>query len=526
MSLQSSSCSSSSLGEKNHDGISSSSLDAQYCGISSSNWKRQLHLELQDEITEAKEMCLIAIEECRQVSHERSIDPGTMEMLECYMGYLSDTHSDKSRTALNSIKEWIHFTASSVTRGQSSLNLIPIEMVVRPVQFFRWKRPADLNGAYWWWLKSQVLAKTFNRCYMKNLVEESVSCPTRSDTALDSRKSDSGQCILLKPVTAGFVQASGYKLLQSELFPLIQSWRKQVQLASEKAPCDSVNDIWSIVNLSDCLAGAAPVPGAEGSIPNPFTIPKDDISSLSLYLELNDSPCTTPTDDIWSPSPYLELNDSPFTIPTDDIWSPSPYLELNDNPWATPTDYISSLSPYFELSDSPSTKKMKRSFDAVATNFIPLSDADMSTARIKTNQALEEEIRGINQRLLDTMVTIIRDGNSGTMVNCSFNTVTISPKRPIEPLHLLIPENYPQSSPTVLLETRPGDDEFSVKGKSRLEVCLGSLHQPLSLEDIAKSWGACVRGVITEYAMQNGGGSFSSRYGTWETVSNDEYVLF
>ncbi|CAN1814575.1 Mediator of RNA polymerase II transcription subunit 15a, partial [Linum perenne] len=286
------------------------------------------------------------------------------------------------------------------------------------------------------------------------------------------------------------------KLDNSVTLPILQ-----VQLSSEKAPCDSVNDIWSIVNLSDCLAGAAPVPGAEGSIPNPFTIPTDDISSLSLYLELNDSPCTTPTYDIWSPSPYLELNDSPFTIPTDDIWSPSPYLELNDNPWAIPTDYISSLSPYFELSDSPCTKKMKRSFDAVATNFIPSSDADMSTARIKTNQALEEEIRGINQRLLDTMVTIIRDGNSGTMVKCSFNTITISPKilhRPIEPLHLLIPENYPQSSPTVLLETRPGDDEFSVKGKSRLEVCLGSLHQPLSLEDIAKSWGACVRGVITE----------------------------
>ena len=38
----------------------------------------------------------------------------------------------------------------------------------------------------------------------------------------------------------------------------------------------------------------------------------------------------------------------------------------------------------------------------------------------------------------------------------------------------------------------------------------------MSLKDIANTWDACARTVICEYAQQFGGGTFSSKYGTWE----------
>ncbi|CAI0421080.1 unnamed protein product, partial [Linum tenue] len=152
-----------------------------------------------------------------------------------------------------------------------------------------------------------------------------------------------------------------------------------------------------------------------------------------------------------------------------------------------------------------------RSFTALTLQYIVL----------QRNQALREEVRTINQQLVDTDVAIIPDGNARTIMKFSFNAASISPmllQQPIEPLKLLVPANYPQSSPVLLENGDSGEDDLSVKAKSRLHRCLRSLLHPVTLEDIARSWDVCARQVITEYALQNGGGSFSSQYGTWETV--------
>jgi PAX-interacting protein 1 len=60
-------------------------------------------------------------------------------------------------------------------------------------------------------------------------------------------------------------------------------------------------------------------------------------------------------------------------------------------------------------------------------------------------------------------------------------------------------------------------DDLSSKAKSKFGILLRGLAEPMSLREIAKTWDACARKVIEEYAQKTGGGSFSSSYGCWES---------
>ena len=133
---------------------------------------------------------------------------------------------------------------------------------------------------------------------------------------------------------------------------------------------------------------------------------------------------------------------------------------------------------------------------------------------LQANHVLLEEIREINQRLIDTVVVIsdevvdpsalaaAGDGSDGTIVKCSFSAVALSPslksqytsaqmvrifdtnqvlhclhnnllsysfimimQSPIQPLRLLVPTNYPNCSPILL-------DKFPVEVRL---VYMGSL---------------------------------------------------
>ncbi|CAL9215154.1 unnamed protein product [Arabidopsis halleri] len=178
------------------------------------------------------------------------------------------------------------------------------------------------------------------------------------------------------------------------------------------------------------------------------------------------------------------------------------------------------------------------------------SDMDSSVtcggkkARTETEHALLEEINEINQRLIDTVVEIINDEDAaypsekatsskeckGTTVRFSFIAVSLSPAleahlsstqmAPIRPLRLLVPCSYPNGSPS-LVDKLPGEtskekEDLSSKAMARCNILLKGLSQPMSLKDIAKTWDACARDVICEYAQQFGGGTFSSKYGSWE----------
>ncbi|RWW12319.1 hypothetical protein GW17_00024017, partial [Ensete ventricosum] len=214
---------------------------------------------------------------------------------------------------------------------------------------------------------------------------------------------------------------------------------------------------------------------------------------------------------------------------------------------------------------SATTKKMKRDTSAMPLNNVSSAGSvndsfkhsygldtseleSTATSRVKrqkvevchcaVNHALLEEIREINKRLIGTVVNISEedtDSNSaapegeGTIVKCVFTTVALCPSlksqfasehaSPILPLRLLVPANYPKCSP-VLLDKFPDEqresDDLSVKARSTFIISLRVLSQPMSLGEMARTWDVCARKVITEYAQQAGGGTFSSRYGAWE----------
>ncbi|XP_031114639.1 mediator of RNA polymerase II transcription subunit 15a-like [Ipomoea triloba] len=159
-----------------------------------------------------------------------------------------------------------------------------------------------------------------------------------------------------------------------------------------------------------------------------------------------------------------------------------------------------------------------------------IATSSIKRLKIKANHALIEEIREINRRLIDTVLEISNEGvdaSGGTTVKCCFSAVSLSPNlksqyasAQIQPLRLLVPANYPNCSPIIMdkfpVEVSKEYEDLSIKARSKFSASLPSLSQPMSLRDIARTWDFCARAVILEYDEQSGGGSFSSKYGTWE----------
>ncbi|XP_076959346.1 mediator of RNA polymerase II transcription subunit 15a-like [Bidens hawaiensis] len=154
--------------------------------------------------------------------------------------------------------------------------------------------------------------------------------------------------------------------------------------------------------------------------------------------------------------------------------------------------------------------------------------------RVEMRHPLLEEIREINQGLIDTVVDISQENadsdGKGTIVKCSYNAVALCPSLrsqyasvqmpPIQPLRLLVPANYPNCSPILLdkvhVEANREYEDLSIKAKWRFNSCVRRLSDPMSLEKMARTWDDCARVVILECVQQSGGGTFTSKYGAWE----------
>ncbi|KAL6660917.1 hypothetical protein ACP70R_000301 [Stipagrostis hirtigluma subsp. patula] len=184
---------------------------------------------------------------------------------------------------------------------------------------------------------------------------------------------------------------------------------------------------------------------------------------------------------------------------------------------------------------------LKQSYSVDTPELQPTATSRVKWQKIEINHALMEEIQEINQQLIDTELHVCEDdgesfaatseGTEGTVIKCTFTAVAVSPSlksmfasaqmSPILPLRLLVPASYPKCSP-VLLDKFPDEqsrnsDDLSTKAKSKFGILLRGLAEPMSLREIARTWDACARKVISEYAQQTGGGSFSSSYGCWES---------
>ncbi|OIT35983.1 PREDICTED: mediator of RNA polymerase II transcription subunit 15a-like [Nicotiana attenuata] len=273
---------------------------------------------------------------------------------------------------------------------------------------------------------------------------------------------------------------------------------KVVKNMSPKALNSSISDISSVVSMMDRTAGSAPGNGSRA------TVGEDLVAMTKCRLQATN----------YSAQDGLPGAKKLKRHRTSDVVSSCG--NVNDSFWQLNGS---------EVSESEST--------ATSSFKIP---------RPEVNHALVEEIRNINRQLIDTVVEIsdegvdpsdvasATEGGEGTTVKCSFTSVALSPSlksqyasaqmSQIQPLRLLVPANYPDCS-LILLDEFPVEvskkyEDHSMKAKSRFGVFLRNFSQPMSLKDIAKTWDVCARSVISECAQQNGGGTFSSKYGSWE----------
>lgn len=276
---------------------------------------------------------------------------------------------------------------------------------------------------------------------------------------------------------------------------------KAVKSISPNALSASVNDIGSVVSMIDRIAGSAPGNGSRAAVG------EDLVAMTKCRLQAR-------------------------TFVTQD--GTNAIRKMKRFTSAMPLNVVSSAG---SLNDS-----FKHLTGAETSELDSTASSAIKRPRIETNHALLEEIKEINRGLIDTVVDISEEdvdpaaasaaseGADGTVVKCSFSAVALGPNlksqyasaqmSPIQPLRLLVPANYPNSSP-ILLDKFPVEiskefEDLSVKAKSRFSISLRSLSQPMSLKEIARTWDICARAVISEYAQQSGGGTFSSKYGTWE----------
>ncbi|XP_011012234.1 PREDICTED: mediator of RNA polymerase II transcription subunit 15a-like isoform X2 [Populus euphratica] len=277
---------------------------------------------------------------------------------------------------------------------------------------------------------------------------------------------------------------------------------KAVKSLSPKALSASVSDIGSVVGMIDRIAGSAPGNGSRAAAG------EDLVAMTKCCLQARNFF----TQDGMTGSKRMRRHTS--AVPLNVALS------------------AGSVSDSFKQFTGPETSDLESTVTS-----------SVKRPKIEANHALLEEIRKINQRLLGTVVDIsdedvdstaaaaaAAEGGGGTFVKCSFIAVALSPNlkaqytsaqmSTIQPLRLLVPTNYPNCSP-ILLDKFPFEvskeyEDLSIKAKFRFSISLRSLSQPMSLGDIASAWDDCARAVISEHAQQSGGGTFSSKYGSWE----------
>ncbi|KAL2898025.1 Mediator of RNA polymerase II transcription subunit 15a [Bienertia sinuspersici] len=232
---------------------------------------------------------------------------------------------------------------------------------------------------------------------------------------------------------------------------------KAVKSISPKALNASVCDIGSVVSMVDRIAGSAPGNGSRA------TVGEDLVAMTKCRLQARN---------------FLTQDGSTGTKRMRRYTSAMP---LNV------AETVGSMNDNFKQLAGSETSEL----ESTATSSV-------KKARTEVNHTLLEEIREINERLIDTVVDVNEEDSDPSVAA----SASESRKEPLSGVRLVLNEH----------------EDLSVKAKSRFSICLRSLSQPMSLKEIARTWDDCARAVICEYAQQNGGGTFSSKYGTWENV--------
>jgi hypothetical protein len=137
---------------------------------------------------------------------------------------------------------------------------------------------------------------------------------------------------------------------------------------------------------------------------------------------------------------------------------------------------------------------------------------------------LLDEIRATCSMLADTEITISEDGTGGadgTVIELCYNAASLAPNLKAAvcaselSMKLLIPADYPQSSPVILSSDGEGRMGVPAVVDMAFRRNLGLLPEPRSVEDMARAWDSIVRRCVAQFAHRLGGGPFSRRYGGW-----------
>ncbi|MFQ6638999.1 hypothetical protein Gotur_016886 [Gossypium turneri] len=330
---------------------------------------------------------------------------------------------------------------------------------------------------------------------------------------------------------------------------------KAVKSMSPTALCASVSDIGSVVSMTDRIAGSAPGNGSRAAVGEDLVamtkcrlqarnfITQDGMSGTKKMrrhtsaMPLNVVSSVGSINDSFKQLTGSETSDLESTA-TSTVKKPR--IEFSAK-YLCQINHLFTVLAHFTVHNYFENIMFPETLIELLSRML----VDYYVFHYMANHALLEEIREINQQLIDTVVDISDEdvdpgtvataagGGEGTVVKCSFNAVALSSNlksqymsaqmSPIQPLRLLVPTNYPNCSPVLLdkfpVEVSKEYEDLSVKAKSKFSISLRTLSQPMSLGEIARTWDVCARAIISEHAQQSGGGSFSSKYGTWENCS-------
>ncbi|CAH2044906.1 unnamed protein product [Thlaspi arvense] len=263
---------------------------------------------------------------------------------------------------------------------------------------------------------------------------------------------------------------------------------KAFQSSSERSLAQSLSEMSSVISLSDMLSGSVhSIGGSRAGV-------AEDLSARTQFR--------------------LQQGEA------------NPTKRLKRSICALPLDIASQNDSYKQFSS------LESEVDSTASSGSKVN-------KVEPGFALLQEIKETNGRLVETVVNIRNEDvypsevTSGTIVTCSYSPVALSATfeahyksgqiSQIQPLRLLVPADYP-NSPIFLQEKIPFEpsvhehEDLSARARSRFSLSMKEFSAPMSLKEIAQAWDACARATMAEYADRHGGGTFSSKYGHWETL--------
>lgn len=277
--------------------------------------------------------------------------------------------------------------------------------------------------------------------------------------------------------------------------PPLERIVKVMNSMSSKALASAVRDINMLVSLSDKLGGSAP--GSQSR-----AVVGEDLAQVTK-CRAQARALTSPDGSAINRKVKRRIDSMAMSVVSSVGSVVNSLQKLNGSDWET---------------ESTATSRIKR-------------------RKIEVSQSLEEEMNYINEQLIDTWVEVdadgieaaaAADGKKGLVVTCTYNALSLNLSVPFQsnllhmvplsPLRLFIPAHYPECSPIVLADdTAPNQNhQFSRLAREEFSRALRCLPPPVMLGDMVRVWDASVRSVVVEAATLQGGGCFSSTFGSWE----------